>query len=36
MKECDSKRSWIGGEGIPSRDQVKEKTEQRQSQVGFD
>jgi hypothetical protein len=29
MKDCDS-RSWIGGEGLPSRDQVKEKREQRQ------
>jgi hypothetical protein len=28
MKDCDS-RSWIGGEGLPSRDQVKEKREQR-------
>jgi hypothetical protein len=25
----------MGGEQIPSRDQVKEKREQRQSQVGF-
>jgi hypothetical protein len=29
MKECDS-RSWIGEEGISSRDQVKEKREHRQ------
>jgi hypothetical protein len=29
MKDCDS-RSWVGGEGLPSRDQVKEKREQRQ------
>jgi hypothetical protein len=35
MKDCDSRRSWIGGEGLPSRDQVKEKREQRQPQVGF-
>jgi hypothetical protein len=28
MKDYDSRRSWIGGEGIPSRDQVKEKREQ--------
>jgi hypothetical protein len=34
-KDCDSRRSWIGGEGLPSRDQVKEKREQRQPQVGF-
>jgi hypothetical protein len=34
MKDCDS-RSWIGGEGLPSRDQIKEKREQRLSQVGF-
>jgi hypothetical protein len=20
MKDCDSRRSWIGGEGLPSRD----------------
>jgi hypothetical protein len=35
MKDYDSRRSWIGGEGLPSRDQVKEKREQRQPQVGF-
>jgi hypothetical protein len=35
MKDCDSRRSWIGGEGLPSRDQVKEKREQRLPQVGF-
>jgi hypothetical protein len=35
MKDCDSRRSWIGGEGLPSKDQVKEKREQRKSQVGF-
>jgi hypothetical protein len=35
MKDFDSRRSWIGGEGLPSRDQVREKREQRQSQVGF-
>jgi hypothetical protein len=29
MKDYDSRRSWIGGEGIPSRYQVKEKREQR-------
>jgi hypothetical protein len=29
MTDYDS-RSWIGGEGLPSRDQVKEKREQRQ------
>jgi hypothetical protein len=34
MKDCDS-RYWIGGEGIPSRDQIKEKREQRLLQVGF-
>jgi hypothetical protein len=34
-KDCDSRRSWIGGEGLPSRDQIKEKREQRLSQVGF-
>jgi hypothetical protein len=28
MKDYDS-RSWIGGEGLPSRDQIKEKREQR-------
>jgi hypothetical protein len=26
-KDYDSRRSWIGGEGLPSRDQVKEKRE---------
>jgi hypothetical protein len=29
MKDCDSRISWIGGEGIPSRDHVSEKREQR-------
>jgi hypothetical protein len=29
MKDCDS-RSWIGGEGISFRYQVKEKREHRQ------
>jgi hypothetical protein len=27
MKKCDSKRSWIGGEGIPSRDPGQRKRE---------
>jgi hypothetical protein len=27
MKDYDSRRYWIGGEGLPSRDQVKEKRE---------
>jgi hypothetical protein len=35
MKECDSRRSWIGGEGLPSRDQIIEKREQRLLQVSF-
>jgi hypothetical protein len=35
MNGCDSRRYWIGGEGLPSRYQVREKREQRQSQVGF-
>jgi hypothetical protein len=34
MKDCDS-ISWIGGKGLPSRDQIKEKREQRVLQVGF-
>jgi hypothetical protein len=34
MKDYDS-ISWIGGEGLPSRDQIKEKREERLSQVGF-
>jgi hypothetical protein len=34
-KDCDSRRSWIGGEGLPSRDQVREKTEQRAVTSGF-
>jgi hypothetical protein len=35
MKDCDSRRSWIGGEGIPSRGKVKENEEHRLLQVGF-
>jgi hypothetical protein len=27
MKDCDSKRSWIGGEGLPSRDLGQRKRE---------
>jgi hypothetical protein len=27
MKDHDSRRCWIGGEGLSSRDQVKEKRE---------
>jgi hypothetical protein len=34
MKDCDS-RSWIGREGLLSRDQFKERREQRITQVGF-
>jgi hypothetical protein len=34
-KDCDSRRSWIGGEGIPSRDQVKVKRKHRKPQVSF-
>jgi hypothetical protein len=34
-KDCDSRMSWIGGEGLPFRDQVKEKREHRKPQVGF-
>jgi hypothetical protein len=28
-KDYYSRRYWIGGEGIPSRDKVKEKREER-------
>jgi hypothetical protein len=28
-KGCDSRISWIGVEGLPFRDQVREKREQR-------
>jgi hypothetical protein len=34
-KDCDSRISWIGGEGLPSRDHFKEKREQRMLQVGL-
>ena len=34
-KKCDSRRSWICGEGLPFRDHVREKREQRKPQVGF-
>ena len=27
MKDCDSKRCWIGGEGLPSRDLGQRKRE---------
>jgi hypothetical protein len=31
MKDCDSKRSWIGGEGLPSRYLGQRK---RESKIG--
>jgi len=34
-KDYDSRRYWIGGEVIPSRDHIIEKREQRFPRVGF-
>jgi hypothetical protein len=35
MKDCDSKRSWIGGEGLPSRDLGQRKRESSRTTEGW-
>jgi hypothetical protein len=35
MKDHDSRRCWISGEGLSYRDQIREKKTQRNLQVGF-
>jgi hypothetical protein len=34
MKDCDSRRSWIGGEGLPSRDLGQRKRENSRTTEG--
>jgi hypothetical protein len=35
QKDCDSKRSWIGGEGLPSRDLGQRKRERKCTTEGL-